>query len=121
MSSVLVTSDPSRSPHTEFFETEHTSLSWKSAHSIEGIVTELDTLYRVIAKKDPTKVTLGDIMSSPIIAVDEQLSLKDAISLKRSKHIRNSMIYINIFRQSISELMSKPSCTEYCIRCTAVQ
>jgi CBS domain-containing protein len=93
VSSVLVTSDHSRSSHTKFSETEHTSLSWESAHSIEGIVTERDILYRVIAeKKDPTKVTLGDIMSSPIIAVDEQLSLKDAISLMRSKHIRRLLV-----------------------------
>jgi CBS domain-containing protein len=93
MSSVLVTSDHSRSSHSKFSETEHTSLSWESAHSIEGIVTERDILYRVIAeKRDPMKVTLGDIMSSPIIAVDEQLSLKDAISLMRSKHIRRLLV-----------------------------
>jgi hypothetical protein len=60
---------------------------------IEGIVTERDILYRVIAdKKDPMKITLGEIMSSPIIAVDEQLSLKDAISLMRSKHIRRLLV-----------------------------
>lgn len=51
VSSVLVTSVHSRSSHTKFSETEHTSLSWESAHSIEGIVTERDILYRVIAEK----------------------------------------------------------------------
>ena len=38
------------------------------------------------------KITLGEIMISPIIAVDEQLSLKDAISLMRSKHIRRLLV-----------------------------
>jgi CBS domain-containing protein len=60
---------------------------------IEGIVTERDVLYRVVAnRKDPVKITLGEIMSSPIIAVDESLLLKDAISLMRRKHIRRLLV-----------------------------
>jgi CBS domain-containing protein len=38
-----------------------------------GIVTERDVLYRVLAEnKGPFKVTIGKIMSSPIVAVDEE-------------------------------------------------
>jgi CBS domain-containing protein len=95
VSSVLVTSDYYRSSLAQPSEIESTFTTEysPSSHSIEGIVTERDILYRVIAdKKDPMKVTLGEIMSSPIIAVDEQLLLKDAISLMRSEHIRRLLV-----------------------------
>jgi len=58
-----------------------------------GIVTERDILYRVIAEnKGPFKVTIGEIMSSPIVAVDEGVSVKEAISLMRRKHIRRLLV-----------------------------
>jgi CBS domain-containing protein len=95
VSSVLVTSGYSKSSHSRPSRMEPTSTneSALSSYSIEGIVTERDILYRVIAdKKDPMTVKLRDIMSSPIIAVDEHLLLKDAISLMRSKHIRRLLV-----------------------------
>lgn len=58
-----------------------------------GIVTERDILYRVIAEnKGPFKVTIGEIMSSPIVAVDEEISIRDAISLMRRKRIRRLLV-----------------------------
>jgi CBS domain-containing protein len=58
-----------------------------------GIVTERDILYRVIAEnKGPFKVTIGEIMSSPIVAVDEGVSVKEAISLMRRNHIRRLLV-----------------------------
>jgi CBS domain-containing protein len=58
-----------------------------------GIVTERDILYRVLAEnKGPFKVTIGETMSSPIIAVDEGVSVKEAISLMRRKHIRRLLV-----------------------------
>jgi CBS domain-containing protein len=58
-----------------------------------GIVTERDILYRVIAEnKDPFKVTLKNIMSSPLITIAEEESVKDAILLMRSKHIRRLVV-----------------------------
>jgi len=54
-----------------------------------GIVTERDILYRLVSEnKGPFKVTLKDIMSSPLIIIAEEESVKDAILLMRSKHIR---------------------------------
>jgi CBS domain-containing protein len=95
VSSVLVTSGYSSSSQAIPSEAEQTSMTKPTLLPalIEGIVTERDILYRVIAdKKDPMKITLGEIMSSPIISVDEQLSLKDAISLMRTKHIRRLLV-----------------------------
>lgn len=54
-----------------------------------GIVTERDILYRVVAEsKGPFKTTLKEIMSSPLITVNETTSVKDAIALMRSNAIR---------------------------------
>jgi signal-transduction protein with cAMP-binding, CBS, and nucleotidyltransferase domain len=58
-----------------------------------GIITEKDIVYRVVAKnKGPFKVTLKNIMSSPLITVVEKGSVKDAVQLMRSKHIRRLAI-----------------------------
>jgi CBS domain-containing protein len=58
-----------------------------------GIVTERDILYRVVAKnKGPFKVTIGETMSSPIVAVDEGVLVKEAISLMRRNHIRRLLV-----------------------------
>ena len=63
--------------------------SSKNSNDPIGIVTERDILYRVVAGNEgPFKVTLKDIMSSPLISVSEEESVKDAILLMRRKHIR---------------------------------
>ena len=61
----------------------------KNSNEPIGIVTERDILYRVVAEnKGPFKVTLKDIMSSPLITIAEEESVKDAGLLMRTKHIR---------------------------------
>jgi CBS domain-containing protein len=58
-----------------------------------GIVTERDILYRLVAEnKDHFKVTLKNVMSSPLITIAEEESVKDAILLMRSKHIRRLVV-----------------------------
>lgn len=54
-----------------------------------GIVTERDVLYRVVAANmGPFKVTLKDVMSSPLVTVGENATVRDAVTLMRSKGIR---------------------------------
>jgi CBS domain-containing protein len=54
-----------------------------------GILTERDIVRRVMAEnKGPFKVTAGSVMSSPLITIDPESSIKDAITLMRSKKIR---------------------------------
>jgi CBS domain-containing protein len=61
-----------------------------------GIVTERDMLYRVLAENlGPYKVTLKKIMSRPLITIDHQSSVVDAVSLMRSKHIRRLVVTKN--------------------------
>jgi signal-transduction protein with cAMP-binding, CBS, and nucleotidyltransferase domain len=58
-----------------------------------GIVTERDMLYRVLAENlGPYKVTLKKIMSTPLITIDHQSSVANAVSLMRSKHIRRLVV-----------------------------
>jgi CBS domain-containing protein len=54
-----------------------------------GMVTERDILYRVIAEsKGPFKVTLGDVMSTPLVMVSESTTVAKAVSLMREKGFR---------------------------------
>ena len=54
-----------------------------------GIITERDIIRRVMAEnKSPFKVTVGDVMSSPLITTTPDSSVGDAITLMRNKHIR---------------------------------
>jgi len=53
-----------------------------------GIVTARDMLNRVIAQnRGPFKVTLKEIMSSPLIAINRNAPAKDAILLMKSNNI----------------------------------
>jgi len=64
-------------------------VSSKNSNEAVGIVTERDILYRVVAEnKGPFKVMLKDIMSSPLISISEEESVKDTVLLMRGKHIR---------------------------------
>jgi CBS domain-containing protein len=57
--------------------------------SFVGIVTEKDILYRVVAEnRGPFKTVLGEIMSTPLITIDGEASVKEAIELMRTKNIR---------------------------------
>jgi CBS domain-containing protein len=64
-------------------------VSSKNSNEAIGIVTERDIIYRVVAEsKGPIKITLKEIMTSPLISVPEEESIKNAILLMRRKHIR---------------------------------
>jgi len=69
---------------------------------IVGIVTERDILYKVVGQnKGPYKATLRDVMSSPIITIDKDALVKDAIYLMRSKHIRRLLV---IEKRAVSDI-----------------
>jgi CBS domain-containing protein len=68
-------------------------LSSAESPIITGIVTERDILYRVIGgNKGPYKTLLRDVMSSPVVTIDEGASVKEAISLMRSLKIRRLLV-----------------------------
>ena len=70
-----------------------------------GIVTERDILYRVVAEnKDPSKIMLKEIMSSPLQTVGEDVSVKDAVSIMRNKGIRRIVVVTNKNKSAESDL-----------------
>ena len=57
--------------------------------TLVGIVTERDILYRVVAgAKGIFKVSIGRIMSSPLVTIGKQITLLDAILIMRKKGFR---------------------------------
>jgi signal-transduction protein with cAMP-binding, CBS, and nucleotidyltransferase domain len=58
-----------------------------------GILTERDILYRVIAEdKSPYKTMVKEVMSSPVISIDEGATVRDTITLMREKNIRRLIV-----------------------------
>lgn len=54
-----------------------------------GIVTERDILYRVVAEhRSPFKIVLKDVMTSPLVIIDEAAPVKDAVALMRKNGFR---------------------------------
>ena len=57
--------------------------------NLVGIVTERDMLKKVLAAgKDPAKVSLGEIMSSPLLTIETSKGLGDATSMMLQHKIR---------------------------------
>lgn len=60
-----------------------------SSEQLEGVLTDRDILYRVVARGlDPTTVKARDILSGPVITCRAEDSLQDAMDLMAANHIR---------------------------------
>ncbi|MFQ6086331.1 MAG: cyclic nucleotide-binding/CBS domain-containing protein [Candidatus Bathyarchaeia archaeon] len=58
-----------------------------------GIVTERDILNRVVAKGlDVKTVSVGSIMSSPLITVDAELGISDALQVMTKNNVRRLLV-----------------------------
>jgi len=54
-----------------------------------GIITERDIVRCLVKdRKDPMKTRAQDIMSSPLVAIEADKTLKDAIEMMRNKNVR---------------------------------
>jgi len=54
-----------------------------------GMLTERDVLKRVVAKaRNPEKTLVGDVMSKPLIVVDPEASLEEAVKLMFEKQVK---------------------------------
>lgn len=60
-----------------------------TAEDLQGVVTDRDILYRVVAKGlNSAEVTVGTIATRPVIGCGEEDSLQDAMNLMAAHHIR---------------------------------
>jgi CBS domain-containing protein len=65
----------------------------KNTQQPTGIVTERDMLYRVIGQdKNPSETTLKSIMSHPLISINDNASVKEAICIMRNRHVRRLLV-----------------------------
>jgi CBS domain-containing protein len=62
----------------------------------KGIVTERDLVRRVMAQKKPLETKVSEIMSAPLITIDEDASLKDAAR----KMIRNKIRRLAVIKKN---------------------
>jgi len=61
-----------------------------------GMVTERDIVKSVIREhKDPTKTRAQEIMSTPLITIEGNKSIRDAIEMMRDKNIRRLAVTKN--------------------------
>jgi CBS domain-containing protein len=60
---------------------------------VVGIVTKTDILYKVLSQgKNPSKVRLEEIMTSPILAVDPDSTVQEALSIMDKHTIRQIVV-----------------------------
>jgi CBS domain-containing protein len=61
-----------------------------------GIVTKTDILYKVLSQgRNPSKVRLEEIMTSPILAVDPESTVQEALSIMDKHSIRQIIVSAN--------------------------
>ncbi len=70
-------------------ELEVGALPAGSADRVEGVVTDRDILYRVVAAGlDPTQVRVRDVLSRPVVACGEDDAVQAAMDMMAANHIR---------------------------------
>lgn len=63
-----------------------------SGGQIIGLVSKTDVLFKVVAThKSPAKITIKEVMSSPVISIPPEMSISDALSVME-KHIIRQLI-----------------------------
>jgi CBS domain-containing protein len=61
---------------------------------VVGMVSKTDILYKVTSEgKNPSKIKLREIMTSPVLAVNPQNTIKDALSIMNKRNVRQLMVH----------------------------
>ena len=61
-----------------------------SERRVAGIFSERDVMTRVLARKlDPNTTPVSEVMTSPVVPIDQKADPLEAIQLMRDKHIRH--------------------------------
>ena len=69
-----------------------------------GIVTERDLVYRVIAEgRSPSETRVKDVMSSPLMTVDPEASLEEAMEMMNENNVRRLGV---VYRGSLEGVIS---------------
>ena len=64
-----------------------------------GILSKTDILFKVISQgRNPTKIRLREIMTSPVLAVDPKTSIQEALSIMDKHDVRQIIVSSNASR-----------------------
>ena len=75
-------------------EYEIDSLLVRDEGEIKGIVTYRDILFDVVSKgKDPTKTKIKEIMHAPLLSIQKNAKIKDAIYLMTRNNVRRLVVF----------------------------
>lgn len=70
-------------------EIEVGALPVGSAERLDGILTDRDVLYRLVARgRDPSAVTVREIMSRPVVSCRPEDTLRSAMDAMAANHLR---------------------------------
>jgi CBS domain-containing protein len=92
---IILESDNSAKEAYEFME-ERNARCVLASHKGEvvGIVSKTDILFKVLGQdRNPAKVKLREIMSSPVLAVEPTTTVKEALSVMDKRHVRQVMVH----------------------------
>ena len=60
-----------------------------SSNRLVGVITDRDIVCRAVAKgKNPTTVTVAEIMTQPVVCVNEETALDDVLAVMEENQIR---------------------------------
>ncbi|HKX81708.1 MAG TPA: CBS domain-containing protein [Nitrososphaera sp.] len=83
---------------------------------VVGIVSKTDVLFKVTSQgRNPSKVKLREIMTSPVTAVNPQTTIKEALGLMDKSKLRQLMVHAfaaplgMLYREDISERVERIS------------
>jgi signal-transduction protein with cAMP-binding, CBS, and nucleotidyltransferase domain len=61
---------------------------------VVGIVSKTDILFKVLSEeRNPAKVKLREIMTSPVLAVEPNTTVQEALSVMDKRHVRQVMVH----------------------------
>jgi CBS domain-containing protein len=92
---IILESDSSAKEAYEFME-ERNARCVLASHKGEvvGIVSKTDILFKVLGQdRNPAKVKLREIMSSPVLAVEPTTTVKEALSVMDKRRVRQVMVH----------------------------
>ena len=92
---IILESDNSAKEAYEFME-ERNARCVLASHKGEvvGIVSKTDILFKVLGQdRNPAKVKLREIMSSPVLAVEPTSTVKEALSVMDKRRVRQVMVH----------------------------
>ena len=85
---------------------------------VVGMVSKTDILYKVTSEgRNPSKIKLREIMTSPVLAVNPQNTIKDALTIMNKRNVRQLMVHAYsavlgiISREDISRKMEEIALT----------